>query len=317
MKNGQTSLVGIIYYRYTDNNELEMIRVTRVKNKNKIICKKEHLTDKNTVEYETHTLQELDDKYIKLESDGVIIFNGVTLRNAEDVLVSLMRKEDMSTKAYPYAVCRQNIKDFFEFLIKGDYEKCGVGMSVSLDTIPNGCDYASIFRVDSIICTDVVNFYITDSLKDILSLVSPLKYNEILKRCKKLEEDYCKTITYRKPMKGYCETLEDLLVSNHFMDDINRGYKIIKLDTNLSYIKDDTCRLSIDDMKKLMDITSKFYKNHIITKFDKSIDLSKVEYDYLLIRDINSKLYIMIYSSDADILPHADDNRDIIDSFKL
>lgn len=316
MKKNNT-LTGTMFYKY-NGDDLDLIRIKRAKSQNNIVCIKAIPSGNNTIEYEHHSLDELHKDYVELTPDGTIVFNIVNTYGDDDVIISLIRREDLNKgDSIPYAACRQNIKDIFEHILQGqiDYRDCGVGLSISVDTVPAGIDYKNIFAANTVISTELVNIYNTDTLYDILEFINPLKYNDVLLKNFKSARSAANAIGTTMS-KGYCTTLKELLINNNFMDDIDRGFHIIRLpETDLSYCEEDN-HMKAEDMKVLMEITSKFYKNHFIAKFDKTIDLSKVEYDHILLRDRIGNIYIMIYSKEETVLSNTTGNEDILRSLK-
>lgn len=323
--------IGSKYYRYISDTELEVLRISRIKNENQVVAiKNVYKTDKtpelinkttwdvpleDTISFEYLSIKDLKENYTKLLSDGLMIFNIITIGDMEDVVVTLMRREDINNGIQvPYVICRQNVKDFHDYLIKADWGKTCVGSCISQDTIPNGCDFRAMLTADNVVCSNIVNVYIDDTLEDILKFVNTLNYDDCLKRIYELATKHAQTFNYPMP-DGYCKTLVKLLEDNAFMDDFNRGFGLIKFPTVLDF-KDN--RLFDEDLQVLSDLTGKLYLGHFICAYDKTIDLSRISYDYILIKDLSDKIYIMIYGESKDTLPsYAKLHQDILSSMYL
>lgn len=316
------TIVGTKYYRY-NGDELEIIRIQKIKNENCFLVRYEQGGPENkglpnTKNFVKMTKAELG-TFTKLASDAVIIFNIVTLGNSEDVVVNIMRRKDIENHIlFSYAICRQNVKDLFEFIITGDWNKTGVGICISKDTIPAGCDYKQLFKVSNILKKDFVNAYIGDTLDDILSFVNPLNYNDTLKKIKNTAVKYYEIIN--EPIaKGYCTSLGQLLESNHFGDELDRALEITKVPMSLAYTKE-TNKLSSEDIIAIADIIGFAMHDTFVVKYDKTIDLKNISYDYKLLRDKHNQIYIVTYSDKQDALPtwaNSQDYADIIRSFYL
>lgn len=321
-------LVGTKFYRYDENDNLIMLRVVRIKNEDTIVVK-EISYNNPTVEFDKTIYhmpkleptikifpikkKELFDNYTKLLSDGIMIFNIITIRDMEDVVVTLMRRKDIENRIQvPYVICRQNVKDFHDYLIKTDWAKTDVGTCISQDTIPNGCDFRELLVADNIIQSNIVNVYLDDSLDDILEYVNTLNYDHCLAKIFDLAKEHANTFNYPFP-RGYWRTLRDLLNDNDFMDDFDRGFNIIDVDFIIEEIPNN--QLYPDDMQRLEDLTGQKFLGHFICPFEKTIDLSRISYDYKLIRDKVGALYIMIYGESQNVLPsYAQYHQDILAS---
>lgn len=287
-----TKSIGLKYYRYLDD-KLEIIRILRYYNTEDILVLTE---DNKKIKINRDQLS----KYVKLNSDGIMVFNIVNLGSEEDVMISLHRREDiLKTQILPYAICRQNIRDLFEYTLKGDLYKTSLGLSVSKDTLPQGYDYKTLFAAEGVIETQYVNVYIDDDLDTILQFVQQLNMNNTLSKLKKTFQslEYVST-------SGACSTVKELLETNDFMMEFDRGFKIIKLDSEIKY-NDEHCM----DLKVLIEFANKTSisiepQNTFVLEYDKTIDLSKISEDHVLIRDKNNKLFIMLYNNKKDITPN-------------
>lgn len=297
-------MVGRKAYRYLDNDNLEIIRITRVKNENCFICKKnliERSTNfvnlQNSEERIILTKKQLD-KYILLIPDALVIFTIIKVNDADDVAVNVIDYGKINgNSTLPYAICRQNVRDFFKSLI--DIYSNDVGCSISQDSCPEGCDFKQMLAASSLIKKDIICTYLDDNLSDILSLLNHLSYNECLRSIYKLAAEHAKVFNYKMP-DGYCKTIKELLISNNFIDDFDRCFNIKSFDKMKFIIKDNT--LENNQLKEISEVLGFRPIGHFITPYNKTIDLSKISYNYLLIKDLN-KLYLMIYGDKEKILP--------------
>lgn len=276
---------GLKYYTYNENHELVVLRLKRIKNDNLYI-----MLDKDNNEIRLN--REEFGKYIKLNQDGFVTFSRVALEQGiEDVIVSLHRKEDLSSTNTPYAVCRQNIFDIFTNQINRDENMMYVGVSVSKDTCPVDVDYNITLACNGVLESDIVNIYLDDSLEDIMRFVNPVNYDSVLRR---LYDD----IGNSKTVSGYCKSLEELLIENDFMQDFHRAFKVIELK---SVIKDNN--INIEQLYMLWDILKSKISNVFTIPYGKDIDLTKIERDYSLVCDNSNKVYILAYDKGEYVNP--------------
>ena len=107
------SIVGCKYYKYDEENNLDLIRVVGVQNTETIKIRHQDGTEEKV------SPNKVLENYRMLNSDGIITFSLVTVdagngQNIDDVIICIHRKTDLDNcNAVPYAVCRQNINAIF------------------------------------------------------------------------------------------------------------------------------------------------------------------------------------------------------------
>ena len=164
---------GYIFYKVDENDNVELLRIVDIEQFNdKVIVKKENGSTK------TMTIGSLS-KYTPLEPTGFIMFTRVTVNGAngipaDDIIASVYRLLDVKMDINePYAICRQNVTDFFYSLIATEEDHGQVGVSCSRDTCPGNIPYNVLACCDSVINSTMVNFYLNDSLEDIIECINP------------------------------------------------------------------------------------------------------------------------------------------------
>ena len=294
-------LLGAKFYRYDENDNLELVRVTK-RNDSEV-----RVFDGK--EYIKMTIQELQDKYVKLEPHAVVNFCIVKLKDGLfDVVVAMHKMSDLTTnEPTPYCVCRQNITDIFANQIQLS-TKLYVGCCMSLDTCPPDVDYRVMVACDGMEkCVNVCT-YMDDTLDDILSFVKAKEYDNTLEA---LFIDHVNAVVRNNPtmaamkdriMKlesydGYCKSLSLLLEQNNFMYDFYQAFKIIPIDEEVSFNKEGAVSSNI------VDIISDIYEINITStlcmEYWYDIDLNNIDNDYVLIMDKNDKLFVVAYVSNG------------------
>lgn len=268
--------IGQKIYKF-DGDELIIRRLIRVKNSDAFVVTKEDGSEPTTIsnaEYRSYT---------KLREDALVIFSVVELQDkVPDVIVSVFREKDMKA-GLPYAVCRQNLYDVFANSIENDNGAMYIGCSICQDTCPPNVDFRMLIACNKVISNDMVAIYMEDDIDTILSMVKSKPYDEVLAL---LHKGFSEAKT-----RGSVSTLRDLLVENHFIDDIRRGFNIIKVNFtyngNEQFLPEFTA--AIEDIIK----TEMLYP--VWTKWTKEIDIKQIQDEHLLVLDGSNTLYIVSY----------------------
>jgi hypothetical protein len=256
-------------------------------------------------------IKALEEDYRLLPPDAYINFNIVELNdNINDIIVTMHKAEDMNTlNTEPYCVMRQNIINIFSNYIKAydnDYE---VGMTMSIESVPEGTDYHIMTACNNIKENIMTAAYLDENLNDLISPIRGARMTLINSTLYWLYKDHIKSIPeqYReeaeqvKNHRGYCQTLYDLMVNTEFMYDYERAFGITKFkDINIleSTIRGDTYNGCIIDelaVKKIEKAYGIIMFNPIFISYDMDIDISRISNEKLLIKDETDKLYICAY----------------------
>lgn len=270
--------IGAKYYKYIKHGEdveLRILRLYKIKNVDTFI-----MVDKD---FNKHTLNKEEfNTWIKLLPDGYINCSLVSMYNTEDVIVSLLRTEEVleTGSGTPFAVCRQQIGDLFANVLY--HSNIKVGLSINRNNCPAGIDITDVAVCTNVISSNVVSVYLDDKLETILKFIPKAKYDSALYRLNESNRDLVGAVT----------SLKDLLVSNDFYFDFLEAFNIIKvrykLDEDLSIVGTDT----------LMNIQSQLnikMINPVILRYADDIDLEKINRDYKLLSDIDGDIYIICY----------------------
>lgn len=274
--------LGDKFYKYDEREDkVYTIRICKIKNENSFTYKDEngnkHSISKNN----------LLNEYIRLKPDGILAFTIANLENnLKDIIVALYRTKDLNDgNTLPYCVCRQNIFDMFTNQIQKN-NKMYVGVSVSIDTIPEDTPFEMVLACNGVDYVNHVSVYLDDLLDEILSFVNTDKFDLLLKTM-------YNNVTNNE-VQGYSQSLKQLLVENDFMYDFLRAFNIYRVDYNIFYDLntfelDNKQRIVIEEMLKV-----EMFRTYVI-EYDKEINLNKIQREHIIVSDKSGKIYIIAY----------------------
>lgn len=281
--------IGAYFFKY-ENNELILLRLYKVKDKNRYIFRDENnkKVQLNKDQFETFSM---------LEPDGLIVHLLASDPNQGiDTLCLLYRLKDINANINePYAVCRQNIVDPFEMILNNDPNKTYVGVSISKDTAPEGFDYTSVCLAAGIRDQKLHFVYKDDSFEDIMSFVNEQMFDKALEIIKKHMDE-----SDNMKFEGFKNTYRELLEENDFMYDFRRAFNIVRINLSIDksidrWTEDGIYNISNDEVKTIEGITKHQVIDPILIKYDKSIDLDEIKRSYILFEDKEKELYIISY----------------------
>ena len=293
-----------------ENGEVSMIRIIKLYKNDSFKIKH---CDTGLVEKIGTTLMK---EYTPLEPDGVFTASVVTLKTPEgntvkDVIVTGNRYLDTKLKISPYVMCRQNITDIFAELFCNKPTNDLVGLSVTRDNCPVNFDMKIMLAADSIEYHQLINIYRMDTKDDILEMLNLNKYDTVLSD---LYDQHClksPIASMKDEDLGWCNSLETLLTSNNFWDDINTMFGILEVDFTLSdffnikttpsgveysVLRDDA-RLWLSQLQRVN------ISEANVLEYDHDINLADFKNTrYLLIRDNTKKIYLVVYTGEGEFL---------------
>lgn len=303
-----------------DEDNIHMIRIVGMKRPINITAKTPDpaevvIYDYDTNQKRTERVENLKE-YSPLKPDGILSFSVVGIKSGKsinkDVIVTATKFINLEFGAtrVPYAVCRQSITDIFYNLIATNSNNTLVGLSVNEETCPSNFDYRIMFAADEVYHNDFVNFYRTDILEDILTMIKTTRYDDTLKD---LYEQHVQSIRkpellFKNEHSGWCKNLKTLLKQNNFQSDINQMLGITDVKFDVSEYIHEANNGEIDYLAANDDLRlwlSTIYKINIreisVMEFDHDINLGDFnDVRYLLIRDINNTLYLMVYTIEGE-----------------
>lgn len=300
-------------------DEIELIRIVNVK-KYKDGCLPAEVSVRNegTGEVSKIRVDSLKE-YTPLEPDGFLTFNIVSLRDSDnkltkDIIVTASKMLNLKIgDTVPFAVCRQSITDIFYNLLCKTESDMMTGLAVNQNNCPTNFDFRYMLACDAITYYEHIHIYRTDTIKDILSMVKNLKFDQVLETLylAHIKAVGDPSLQFKKHHKGWCRNLETLLKENNFQSDINEMLGITDVDFEISkYLMDKTLpnnEIYVSCVDELKTWLSSIFKINIsectFLEFDHDINLAEFNNSkYLLLRDNTDKLYLVVYTSDGEFL---------------
>lgn len=288
------------YYHFDDNDTLIEFKVNRIQNAE--LCSIEYTKGPNTGEVKKMKINEVLEDNRHLTPDGYLSFSIVQVGKIKDILVTVSTQKGIDVgEKLPFAVCRQCAVDLFAKQLSGGKEDC-VGISISTASCPADVEYDKFFTCDGVYENEVVEYYIGD---DIYTLVKRLKYlkkyDEVLQE---LFDDHCmylannnkfiaNSFKQREEVDGYCKTLQSLLELNNFTYDVSTAFGIIPTDFEPKHFESGVLsQEALDTLSKILAV--QLYKTLVI-KYDRDIDLNKIQRKYTLVSDCEGTIYLVAY----------------------
>ena len=283
--------LGAYYFKY-EGNDLILLRLYKVKTKNRFILKD---GENRKVSLTKDQLSE----FTMLEPDGLMVHVIASDPvQGSDTICLLYRMDDLNNgDNEPYAVCRQNIIDPFEILLNNDPNKTIVGVSISKDTAPEGFDFKTVYAATGIKYQQINFIYKDDSFEDIMSFVNEEAFDKTLKIVSDILDD---DEDCRIKFSGYNSTYRDLLTQNDFMYDFRRAFNIVRfnfaIDKSIDrWNEDGIYKISDKEIKSIEGVTKHQVISPILIKYDKSVDLSEIKRSYIVFEDTNKDIYVISY----------------------
>ena len=305
-----SAMLGYKLFKVNEDDSVTLIRVIDMKKYSDNADPVEvTVRDEDTKEVKKVRVDSLKG-YTPLEPDGICTFSTVNVRNnttgkiSKDVIVTgqkfLEIKYGLNVK--PYCVCRQSVTDIFHAYFTNDEDNDMVGLSVNRDDMPTNFDFGIMLVCDEITYCDFVNFYRTDTLDDILSLVHLKKFDRVLQELYDIHVEHVKKpeLQFKEEHLGWCTTLKKLLELNGFQYDLNEMLGITQIDFDISeYIIE---KDSIGDTKLCKSYSSLTDEIRYWLSYTFSLSMSDtfiVEYDHNInLAEFNNAMYIIIRNND-------------------
>ena len=268
--------VGMKFYRYNANKELEVIRIKRVYSKDKVAVF-------NDGEPITHTrLMKLDqilNDWTSLVPDATISFNIVKdNRNNNDVMIYAVLVDDMKDgNILPYVVCRTNVVNPIS---SGKL----FGNTICRENSIQGSDgYRNAITVKSYVKSCIVHMYMTDTPSRIIELIPNNNVHNLNATIAEFVKKY-DAVSFRAR-----SNFNNILNYTGFWTILDYAWKI----ENLPIIINDS---TIDTLTKFIeDKCTSYIKDLEVINYDKDIDLTKLPSDYMLVRDLTGIIYLATF----------------------
>ena len=271
---------GCKFFRYDDNNTLEVLRVIRMKNETTFIMR----NDKG--ETFKMTEKDLQERYVKLNPDAYISISVVELRDGnKDVVITLHRKQELKEgDSSPYVICRQCIYDFFTNQIVKVEGIQYVGISISRDTCPPDIDFNTCAICDKIVSTQMIDVYLDDKFDDIIELINTKRADMVL-------ADLVKKAPFN--IRGYETNVKDLMINTRFMYDFLKAFDIYPLNFKITLEPGNV--IPKEQINSIEDIIKYSISAVCVLPYAKDVDLSKIQQNYILVSDTEGDIYIVAF----------------------
>lgn len=264
-------------------------------------------------------------EYTILKSEGIMSITNIvaaksetrTIRDVLAIYFNNNRKSGVPNAHGPCIVARQGINNLFCLGAGGE-----VGISVSIDTLPNGYCLADFMENLGVISSRLCHVYKTDTAKEFGIILENDTTTEILKELYDGRVNYKKNTDFvfsvemkegkiniddkNTSIDGYCQTIERFLDLSDFMGDLYNKIGIIRVDFNMAKSTPLT-----DDQRLMCSILlngARIYHAEPI-KFDYEINMKAIKMKYFLAIDPASTLWLVPYTSG----PQEVDPKDLYD----
>lgn len=296
------NVLGYKYFRFIDDTDnFELLRVIKIYNNDQIMVEKDGTKFKTSISGLTDT------GWRPIKPDGIVTASIVKFGDSKDVIVTMIKRNDVGLRDLPAVVCRQSITDIFYNLLTQTENNPYVGLSVSQRDCPGNFKFRDFLVIEDIIFTQVANIYRDDNLSDLLNLLNLPKFDEVLY---KLFEEHIAAIQqptaiYKRAVDGWCKNLNTLLESNNFWLDVDQELDVAMVNFDVDkYLveKEDPTGESYQSLNQ--EATTFFcqtYKLNIVDTIVESwgydIDLSEFSHsNYMVIKStVTGKTYFMVY----------------------
>lgn len=287
--------VGTKYFRYLDDNTVEIARVTKMK-PGTIFFK---VGDRKLKAPKDIFLEE----YTELMEHGMCTFAIVSLeQGSKDVVIMVYRRQELEDKdPIPYVICRQNMLDFFtdqveKIRLRTENVPIHLGVSVTKDNVPEDIPMDGLMICNGIDYSENFAIYRDDSIDDILSLI---KERTLFDR---FFDDLSKK-TAGSDIRGVRKSLVELIHETGFERDLLASFGIVPANFKLEINENGT--LSYEQHLMFQNYLNRVLTNIYVTKYEYYINLNAIKRDYILVKDNTKNIYIVAY--DTDGVPIIDD----------
>lgn len=314
--------IGKIFCKYNKmTDDFDKIRLVKVVKKDSGECNyiMMELDEASHISFKTYIFDEEKFKKIKKEytvlaSEGVISITNIValendLRQIKDVLAIYFPNNKVTKvpdSAQPYIVARQGINNIFAAMAGEER----VGMSVSLETIPDGYTLTDLMENTRVLNSHLTHVYRTDNAEQIAKITENSDTSEILGDLFQHEYDYLKNtnpnfedfkVDKKSCLKGYCIDISTFLEESDFMNELFNKMNIIRVD----FPMETGVELDIDQKAMCSVLLGGARINKSVPiMFDYTINMMAVKMKYFLAEDSNNNLFIVPYTeSPAEVDP--------------
>lgn len=308
--------VGTRYYKY-DGDDLKTYKI--ISSKNNMY----NFKGTNNNERLLLSEKEIKDKYIGLAPDAIMSCIIAKSSNKsdkpdgmEDIIVSVYKltpdedNKESNIENIPSLVMRQDVYSLSKNFMFSPIDAVYIGDCITRNMVSNDKEIQEFIECGDIRESIALSLYVDDTFEDIFKSI-PHKFVEEANKVLDNFNNYKPTNT--SVIKGLSKSFEDLFKDNNFMTAYRQIFNILRLDFPIELTSGkDKIILNAKQHRKLEDALRKNIKIFHIIKYDKDIDISKiVNYNHIMVSDINDIIYMVVY---AVISEYPVDN-DILSAF--
>jgi hypothetical protein len=290
----ETYLIGMKYQIYEDD-ELKVYRLIKVKNQDTVTLQD---TAGNT---KIVSRQELHENYVALENDAFLNCMITTTDDGiPDVYVCINQCSGLASgNNEPSLVLRQNIYSFSKNqldLASGIY----VGECATLASIGQNEKLSDLFEFTKILNKASIAVYINDSMDTMLKLLPPKFLKEVNATLEAI-----KSLDKNGMIKGTCETLEELMTDNAFIEKYLSTFNVMRVYFPIvlgdeSYNSEGDIVLNKKQHGLLEGALGRYISDVKILKYDRDFDISEiVNVTHSMVCDSTGELYLIAYTVDG------------------
>lgn len=293
---------GTKIHKYDKDGNLLVYRIIGFKDESGYILKGENVKGRIYESEET-----INSEYIKIAPDAFFeVFSSSKRMSGtliKDVFICVKKAGDiLNDKNEPALVIRQNVLSTTKGAINNMLD-IYVGECIT-SAWGNPVD---LFDFDEIGKAISIAIYVDDTQESILAAIpdkDKIQFNADLKAIKKTN-----TSTM---VKGFCETLAELMDENNFLFNYRTIFNIMQVDfpiyiDNRSVNEEGDIILNKKQHRRLEDELRQHINITGVVKYDKDIDISKiVSFTHIMVSDKSGTIYLIAYQKIADYKVDAD-----------
>ena len=218
-------------------------------------------------------------EYTKLNPDAYLMYSIVEYDGLKDVLFTIHKVGDNGkVNPAPSMACRQNIVNLFSMMKQ---ENNRIGVSVTTSTLPIGMEMAQILAFDELKESGISLLYKEDTIDDILSVLPTKKLDKVFRDIWNYYDQKGEFKYDSGPLHlyGVANSTEEFFRENDVIHDYHDIFDIIEVPFSLKW-KEKVPQKALVSI--IAEATHKVPKRCYVYPYSRTIDMSDIQKDYLL-----------------------------------